>query len=73
MAIISKVLSLAGIIDSAVSDSAKIGETVGLRSELASLRQKISSISAPADNLRVRLVKDFTGICSDVKTYCMAP
>ena len=73
MAIISKVLSLAGIIDSAVSDSAKISETAAVRSELASIRQKIASISAPADDLRAQLVKDFTEMCSDVKAYCMAP
>lgn len=71
-AMVGKGMALVSIIDSAVDDSVKKQKSAAMRAEIAKLRSAIASSSPAADKVREQMVKDFTGMCADVKKYCVA-
>lgn len=72
IAIIGKVLSVAGIIDSAVDGSQKQAASAKVRAEIDSLRAKVKTLNRPADQVRQRLIAEAVSLCDVVKRECLA-
>jgi len=71
LAVLGKVLALAGIQQGAQSEADKAHAVSKLRSDIAALRTMVVNKSQPAPALRDRLVNEFTGLCRDVQRNCL--
>lgn len=71
LAIVGKVMSFVGIINSAVSSSEKATASAKLRAEIQAIQQKIKGKKPQALGVRSGLVSEFNGLCEAVKQKCL--
>jgi hypothetical protein len=72
IAIISKVLSVVGIIKSGVTDANKSQDVRKARDAITAIRSKLAGTMTPASIVRDRMVVEANQICSDVKANCLS-
>lgn len=71
IAIVSKVMSVVSLVDSAASASDKSKAVQQMTTDIANLRKAMEALQPPAATVRNRMVEDFNGMCTNIKTYCL--
>lgn len=72
LGVIGKITALLGTISNATSEAEKTKQASNVESRIAAVRKQVEGKISPADKVRAQLVKEATGLCTDVKKYCVA-
>ena len=70
-AVIGKVLSLVGIVDTATDEAAKRKASAELRADLDALQKKVAQAKPAMGSTRSQLVKDSIQLCDAVRQQCL--
>ncbi|QBY54461.1 hypothetical protein [Cupriavidus oxalaticus] len=71
IAVVSKLMSMVSLVDSAASASDKSKAVQQMTTDIANLRKAIEALQPPAAAIRNRMVDDFNGMCANIKTHCL--